>query len=214
MHISGRRFGAVFFGAVFRRQPGSEDWSRRIGEPLRNKLGGALADLAGPERQLEFVGDLRPVLAEDVPRHIVGNAEANAACRGAETPRVSRMIKIAQRFGAYCPKPLGVIRHELAGITLCYKPVRQSVTDARLRGAFSQAVVARILPEERWVQKDTEKITGRVVSDRGAKAFSIPGSAHAVAGIVTIDLGGGGVPRRADIVQRIRGALHEHVKLV
>ena len=82
------------------------------------------------EWQLESPGDFGPVLAEDVPRHIIGDAEADAAGSGTKATRVSRMIKIAQRLGAYGAKPLGVIWHELAGITLRHKSVRQGVSDA------------------------------------------------------------------------------------
>src|ERR1700704_6052856 len=102
----------------------------------------------GPEWQLKFPGDFRPVLAKYVPRHVIGDAEADAAGRRTKTTRISGMVEVAQRLGAYCPKPFGIIRHELARIALSHKRVRHRMANARLRGALSQAVVARILLEE------------------------------------------------------------------
>src|ERR1041385_2736062 len=79
---------------------------------------------------------------------------------------------------------------------------------------LSQAVIAWILPEQRWIKKDAEEIAGGVVSNRSAEAFSIACCAHLIAGIVAIKLGGGGVPGRAHIVQRIGGAFNEHVEFI
>src|SRR5579864_8714740 len=166
------------------------------------------------EWQLEFMRNLRPVFAKDVPGHVIGDAITNAAGRGAKSARVSGMVKIAQRFGTYRAKPFRIVWHELAGIALSYKPVRQRVAQPRLRRALSHAVIARVLAKESGVKKDTEEIAGRVVSDCRAEAFSIARSAHLVAGIVAINLRGSCIPGCADVVQRIRSALHEHMEFI
>jgi len=168
----------------------------------------------GAERQLELACDFRPVLAKHVPCHVIGDTIADAAGGGAKAPWVSGMIKIAQRFRAYGRKPLRIIRHELAGITLRNKPVRQRVAKARLRGALSQTVVTRVLAEESGIKKDAEEVAGGVICDRSAEPFSISCGAHLVAGIVAINLRGCSVPGCANVVQRIRSAFHEHVKFI
>src|SRR5438270_9415007 len=92
--------------------------------------------------------------------------------------------------------------------------MRQRVTQPRLRGALSQTVITRVLPEESRIKKDAEEVSGSVVSDRSTEAFSISCCTHPIGGIVLIQLRGGGIPGCADIIQRIRSALHEHVEFI
>jgi hypothetical protein len=109
----GKIFSAFFFGAGREKRQLPFRYDSRMPRSV-----------VGAERQLEFVRNLRPVLAKHVPCHVIGDAITDAAGGGAEPARVSGMIKIAEGFGTYGAKPFRIIRHELAGITLRNEPVR------------------------------------------------------------------------------------------
>src|SRR5689334_8605914 len=58
------------------------------------------------EGKSQLVRYLRPELAQHVPSNITGHAEANPVCRGTKSPRISGMIKVAERLGRDRPHPL------------------------------------------------------------------------------------------------------------
>jgi hypothetical protein len=92
--------------------------------------------------------------------------------------------------------------------------MRQSMSKPGLGCSLPKPVIAWVLPEKRRIKVDAEEVSTHIVSNRCAEPFSIARSSLTVGGIITVHLRSGSVPRRADIVQRISGALHEHVELI
>src|SRR5262249_31619031 len=157
----------------------------------------------------------RKIFADQVPAYIVGNAEAHTGCGRGESPHVSRVVQITQGLGADGAEPFRIIRHAAAGVGARHKAVRQGMAEpGRAWGAGSKAIVARVLPEQRRIEKDAEEVTGGVVQAGCAEPFSIPGCALADGGLIMRKMCGSGFPRGAGVVDGISRALHEHMKLV
>src|SRR6185369_1421698 len=113
------------------------------------------------------MGDFRPKLSDQIPRHIIGDAETYSTGRGPKTAEIAGMIKIAQGLGTHGAEPLRVVGHPSARVAACNKAMGKSVPHSRLRRcSLSQPVVTRVLAKESWVEKHAEEVAAHVVQVR------------------------------------------------
>src|SRR5216683_5549706 len=122
------------------------------------------------ERQLEFLGNLRPEFAQHIETHVLQDAVAHALRCWRETAFVVHVIRIAQRDRARRPQPFGKIEHAPAIIAVRHHRVFHRMEQSPPAAAARQPVVTRVFGEYRGVRKVLEEPGGGLIGEFGAKA--------------------------------------------